>query len=142
MTESPRDKVLRERRKRGWSVRKAAIAGHISNTTWGRYESGELELSGAIRNAIAVAFGWPSDWPDRDVPDWDHAVQDATLQVTAALERLQTYVDAEVRSQLADHEQRLERVSVQQRELSAQVAQILRRRRRGEGPSTSNASGQ
>lgn len=135
MTESPRDKVLRERRKRGWSVRKAAIAGHISNTTWGRYESGELELSGAIRNAIAVAFGWPSDWPDRDVPDWDHAVQNATRQVTAALE-------AEVRSQLADHEQRLEKVSVQQQELVEQVAQILRRRRRGEGPSTSTASGQ
>lgn len=102
--DTQREKVLQERRKRGWSVRRAAGAGHISNTTWGRYEAGDLELSGAIHNAIAVAFGWPHDWPDREVPDWDAAVEDATAEVTAALERLQATVNDEVRSQLVEHD--------------------------------------
>lgn len=58
------DRVAGERRQRGWSIRAAAHAGGISNTLWGRYEAGEAELSGRIRQAVATAFGWPMSWPE------------------------------------------------------------------------------
>lgn len=58
------DRVAGERRQRGWSIRAAANAGGISNTLWGRYENGEAELSGRIRQAVATAFGWPMSWPE------------------------------------------------------------------------------
>jgi transcriptional regulator with XRE-family HTH domain len=64
-----RERVKRERRLRGWSVRRAATEsdknpniGGISNTTWGQYEKAGV-LSDTIRVAISIAFGWPRDWP-------------------------------------------------------------------------------
>jgi transcriptional regulator with XRE-family HTH domain len=140
MDDKSRSVVLRERRKRGWSVRRAAGAGHISNTTWGRYESGDLELSGAIRNAIAVAFGWPPDWPEREVPDWDAAVSDATVKVTAALERIEARIEGEVSSQLAEHHGRLLDVETRLQEQAGLLRDLAKNRRRRSGPGSGSAA--
>lgn len=55
--------VRNERNRRGWSVRRAASEGGISNTTWGVFESSG-QVTDAIRVGIAQAFGWPTTWPE------------------------------------------------------------------------------
>jgi transcriptional regulator with XRE-family HTH domain len=64
VADEQRKRVRAERERRYPSIRKAAAAGGISNTQWGRYESGEIHLTQPLRVAIAQAFGWPEDWPE------------------------------------------------------------------------------
>ncbi len=56
------DKVRLERVRRGWSVRKCASLGEISNTWWAKFEEGKQPLSEAITLAVAKAFDWEMDW--------------------------------------------------------------------------------
>jgi hypothetical protein len=58
-----RSRVARERKLRGLSVRGAAALGEISNTTWGNWEKGG-PLTDGVRLAVALAFGWPTTWPE------------------------------------------------------------------------------
>lgn len=64
MADDLRERIKTERTLRGLSVRAAAHAGRTTNTTWGRYESGETPLTDGIRTAVATAFDWPTDWPE------------------------------------------------------------------------------
>src|SRR4051812_8543039 len=59
-----RELVRAERRRRGWSVRKAASTGGCSNTAWGEWENGARELGQAVQAGISQAFDWAPDWPD------------------------------------------------------------------------------
>lgn len=61
-TSTSRQLVVTTRKQRYGSVRKAAAAGGVSNTTWGRYEAGD-PLTDTMRLAAAQAFDWPTDWP-------------------------------------------------------------------------------
>ena len=64
-----RARVEAERKRRGrMSVREAAVAGNISNTTWGKFETGEIAVTRAIRRGVATAFDWNEDWPERPPP--------------------------------------------------------------------------
>lgn len=72
-----RKRVANERRIRGWSVRKAAQLGRISNSTWGGWENGALELGDAMRIAVATAFDWEPTWPENPPPDPFNAASDA-----------------------------------------------------------------
>lgn len=64
-----RARVEAERKRRGrMSMREAAVAGNISNTTWGKFETGEIEVTRAIRRGVATAFDWNEDWPERPPP--------------------------------------------------------------------------
>lgn len=55
--------VKRERRLRGWSVRAAATAGGVSNTTWSTYEATGV-LTDKMQRAIVQAFGWDATWAE------------------------------------------------------------------------------
>jgi transcriptional regulator with XRE-family HTH domain len=68
MDEALRQRLLHERRTRGMSARAAAAAGGVSNTTWGRLEAGEIDLTERTRLAVATAFGWQIDWPENPPP--------------------------------------------------------------------------
>lgn len=60
-----RQRVIQERRSRGWSIRTAAASagpGRISNTAWAAWENGERDMSPKLQTAIAAAFDWPTDW--------------------------------------------------------------------------------
>lgn len=83
-----RDLVTRERRQRYRSVRAAAIAGGISNTRWQHYESGEIGVTDAIRRGVAVAFGWPVDWPENPVTADQPASGDDAQPTRADLARM------------------------------------------------------
>lgn len=86
------ERVVVERRLRGWSGREAAIAGGISNTTWSKFEAGG-ELGPAIRRGVAHAFGWPADWPEN--PPAAIAPVDAVSQLRAEVERLAQVVQSQ-----------------------------------------------
>ena len=58
------ERMTAERMRRGWTQRQAAERARISHATWSRIESGDMELSGRSRAAVAHAFDWPLDWPD------------------------------------------------------------------------------
>lgn len=80
--------VQRERERRGWSVREAAVnSGLVSNETWRRYESGG-PLTGKMRRAVAQAFGWSTDWPDRQ-PPVPHEVVSRIGELEALLREVQ-----------------------------------------------------
>jgi hypothetical protein len=63
--------VTSERLRRGWSVRVAAAKSdnEISNTTWGRYEAGDGQLTPNVQRAVSAAFKWPANWPDPEVAE-------------------------------------------------------------------------
>lgn len=90
--------VRNERNRRGWSVRSAATAGGISNTTWGGFES-TGRVTDAVRIGVAQAFDWPTTWPesppaltplvDGEPSNADLSAKlDALLQSNAALHEL------------------------------------------------------
>lgn len=56
-------RVTAIRERRFGSVRQAALAGGVSNTTWARYEESG-NLTHGMRVAIAQAFGFEEDWPE------------------------------------------------------------------------------
>lgn len=62
---SKRKRVEAERRRRGWSIRRAAIEAGISNETWRLFESGE-RTSDATEAAITQVFEWPENWAELD----------------------------------------------------------------------------
>lgn len=83
----PVEAVKRERRLRGWSVRSAATAGGVSNTTWAAYESTGV-LTDAMQRAIVRAFGWESTWADdvtAEPPAVEHDVLRMLVSEVAAL---------------------------------------------------------
>lgn len=63
MTNPLRELVAAERRRHGWSIRRAAEHGGISNTHWGRFEKGG-DITAGVRVAVARAFNWPTDWDE------------------------------------------------------------------------------
>lgn len=90
--------VRNERKRRGWSVRRAATAGGISNTTWGTFEAAG-QVTDTVRVGVAQAFGWPTTWPEGppaltplvegEPSNADLAAKlDALLQSNAALHEL------------------------------------------------------
>lgn len=69
-----RQRVARERMRRGWNYRQASTAATmagspLSNTWWAAYEEGEAKRTGKIQAAIAAAFDWPIDWPSSPPPE-------------------------------------------------------------------------
>jgi transcriptional regulator with XRE-family HTH domain len=100
-----RERVRQERRARGWSARDAANAGHISNTTWGRWEKGEIPLTPKTTRAIATAFDWPTTWPTDPpiVTPQPDAVAALQRQVAALIEAVDLLTST-VRTQGAELE--------------------------------------
>lgn len=92
--------VVAERRRRGWSVRTAAIAGGVSNTTWGTFERTGA-ITPAVQRAVVTAYGWPADW-------WDNPPAQAGPHPGEV---------AELRSLVAE-------MAAQQTEVAAQVAAL------------------
>jgi DNA-binding XRE family transcriptional regulator len=97
-----RQRVTQERAARMMSVRQAAAAGGISNTSWHDWEDGRRELSPKVRAAIAQAFDWPSDWNFNPPAQRVFEQQDATLdalheKVDAILVLLERLVDQDRR---------------------------------------------
>lgn len=83
--------VTIERNRRGWSIRRCATAGGISNTHWGEVEKGTSALTDKVREAVATAFGWPLDWPEN--PPAPPAVAERDDQVLAAIAALADRVE-------------------------------------------------
>lgn len=50
------------------SVRQAAGAAGISNTSWGEWERGLRALSDGVRMAVARTFDWPTTWDQGPPP--------------------------------------------------------------------------
>ena len=55
--------VRTERRRRGWSIRTAAVHGHVSNQTWSVFER-TGQVTDRMHAAIMTAFDWPSNWAE------------------------------------------------------------------------------
>lgn len=103
MGDDLRERVRRERRSCGWSIREAATAGHTSNTTWGRWEAGEIELTPKTTRAIAAAFDWPTTWPDDPPPvTQQHDAVAALQEQVAALIEAVDLLTSRVRTQGAE----------------------------------------
>lgn len=92
------ERVREEVRLRNMSVRQAAAAGGISNTTWGDFYTTGIATP-KIRDAVARAFGWELDWPDNP-PPLPEARDD---QVMSMLKTLLNRID--------DLEQKVDRLS-------------------------------
>lgn len=99
----PAASVQAERRARGWSVRRAALAGNVSNTTWGNYEGGG-PLTNRMREAVQRAFGWPGTWPEipvrtihsSDAEELRELIAAQALQLEQLIARVED-LDAELR---------------------------------------------
>lgn len=81
-----RERVIAERRRRGWSQRRAAVAAGVANTHWANYERGDVGLDGtrqSMRTAVADAFGWELDWPESPPA---HPVQPSSAAVRQVAE--------------------------------------------------------
>jgi hypothetical protein len=89
------DRVREEVRIRNLSVRQAATAGGISNTTWGDYYTTGIATP-KIRDAVARVFGWPLDWPENP-PPLPEAREDQLLKLIAELALEVRELAAEVR---------------------------------------------
>lgn len=65
-----RKRVRVEIRLQYGSVRKASIAGDVSNTTVGQWLRGEttIAVSDSVRRFAVNAFGWANDWPENPPP--------------------------------------------------------------------------
>jgi DNA-binding XRE family transcriptional regulator len=97
-----RQLVTQERAARMMSVRQAAAAGGISNTTWHDWEDGRRDLSPKMRDAVAKAFDWPADWNFNPPAQRVFESKDATLdalheKVDAILVLLERLVDQDRR---------------------------------------------
>jgi len=92
MNDELRRRLVLGRRLRGMSQRAAAQAGEVSNTTWGRLESGEIGLTPVTVLAVARAFNWPEDWPesppDEKVSEPDVALREAVDVLTDRIDEL------------------------------------------------------
>jgi hypothetical protein len=76
--------IATERRHRGWSVRRAAAEGGVSNQLWGQVEQGQTRLGHKMHRAVMQAFNWPETWQsDAVVVDVDTAaaVDDLLVRV-------------------------------------------------------------
>jgi hypothetical protein len=84
-------------------VRRAAVEGGVSNTTWSNFEAGG-ELTYRMREAVQRAFGWPGTWPEQPVENLRPSVADdlrrliaeQALQLEALTARVED-LDAELR---------------------------------------------
>lgn len=86
------ESLIRERQRRGWSVRRCASAAGISNTHWGDVEKGIAPITDRVRDAVGRAFGWPADWVEN--PPAPPAVAERDDQVLAAIAALADRVEA------------------------------------------------
>lgn len=98
MAVDARERVAREMRVRGWSVRRVAATAsergaHVTNTTLGRYLDGG-EATPKVRQAIAAAFDWSGSWPEDPppLPDADLALD--VLTRVDELERRMADIEA------------------------------------------------
>ena len=90
------ERVIDERIRRGWSIREAAAHGGVSNTTWARYEQ-TGNLTGRMRQAVALAYSWTVDWPD--TPDTAEPAtapepDDELTEIASKVDRLADSIDA------------------------------------------------
>lgn len=86
--------VIAERRRRGWSVRQAALRGGVSNTAWGDMEATIREPSDRLRRAVADAFDWPLDWYESPpTPPQDETTAARLHHLEEAVDRLGELVD-------------------------------------------------
>lgn len=96
-------RVRDERFARGWSVRRAAQEGGVSNQTWGSYENGG-PLTVRMRAAVQRAFSWPATWPEEPVnavrqdeaAALRHLIAEQALQMEQLIARVED-LDAELR---------------------------------------------
>jgi hypothetical protein len=77
------ERVREEVRLRNMSVRQAAAAGGVSNTTWGDFYATGIATP-KMRDAVARAFDWPLDWPENP-PPLPEAREDQLIKLVAAL---------------------------------------------------------
>lgn len=102
-----RERVTAARRLRGWSIRAAAYAGGIANTTWGNWENGNVEEpSDKVRSAVSKAFDWPMDWPENPLPPNDHATYETLDAIATRLdahERLLHHIARQLDVSLEDY---------------------------------------
>lgn len=77
------ERVVAERKRHAWSVRRAAAEGGISNQTWGDFEKSG-KLGDAMQLGVARAFGWPTDWADDPPPTATAAVDESVLAFATA----------------------------------------------------------
>lgn len=108
---APVRRVITERRRRGWSARTAAQVAQISNTTWSGFER-TGKLTDTIRQAVAEAFGWPVDWPERPTP-----VESG--DVAAVLDELRA-----LRAELSEHRAAVEADAGTRSTIDALVVQL------------------
>lgn len=89
------ERIRQERRRRGWSMRAAASAAGVSNTTWSRMEAGAVPITPQMSQAIAHAFEWPSNWET----NLDGTLQQPMSSVAAddLLERIRAELEASER---------------------------------------------
>jgi transcriptional regulator with XRE-family HTH domain len=94
--EDLRQRVERERLRRGLSIRRVAALGHVSNTLWGYYEAGEVGLSPKMQQAVADAFGWSADWPSQrysePTEDVVSEIRETVADLVARVSRLEEAV--------------------------------------------------
>lgn len=100
--EAALERVRAERLSRGWSVRRAAAEGGVSNTTWANYEAGG-ELTNRMREAVQRAFDWPGTWPEQPV------------------ERIRASIAGELRQLLAEQALQIEHLSERVEDLDAEL---------------------
>jgi DNA-binding XRE family transcriptional regulator len=81
-------RVQRERMRRGLSRRQAAQLGGVSNTTWGNFEDGHIDLSAKIQLAVAAAFDWEAGWPYQSYDEPDEDVVNSLIERVADLSKL------------------------------------------------------
>lgn len=113
---TPGQRVLAERRRRGWSARTAAQVAGISNTTWSTFERTDI-VTDRIREAVADAFGWPRNWPEEPV------LAEPTVQ-QALIEAMDLRMQIAVDQSLANQTALLAKLDVVIDELRAHRAQV------------------
>jgi|GEM_PF-6408388 len=62
--DGPVERVQLEMRLLGWSARRCAVEGGISNQTWSKFEKDGV-ITDKVRTAVKTAFGWPDNWPEQ-----------------------------------------------------------------------------
>ena len=129
-----RERVIAERRRRGWSQRRAAVAGGVSNTLWNDFEGGRVPTDGSraptMRHAVADAFGWDLDWPENPpaalVQPSSAAVRQVAEDAVSLVMATMTDGKADILEAVAVLAELHERHAVQLHLLNTKVDAILR----------------
>lgn len=83
--------VYNERKRRGWSMRRCALAGSLSVQQWSQFEMGRQPCTEMMRLAVARAFDWDELWPIITLVDVDamlREIDDAMARMKQARARV------------------------------------------------------